>query len=137
MVTIGARRLILKPQMPMSGINYLRVLGVALSNICYTQTNCITTSDILAVRDLAGWCQNLPGTQQLWGLAIVNVGCGETPEPVFVCCRCACGSWYLQIVHTSDHCVTAICGGALRQLTSTACLGACSGCYVECTYQRG
>jgi hypothetical protein len=35
------------------------VLGIALSKFCYTQTNCIIASDILAVRGLVGWCQNL------------------------------------------------------------------------------
>ena len=59
MVTIGVRRLILKPQRPLNRINYLRVLGIALSKIYYTQTNCIIASDILAVRGLAGWCQTL------------------------------------------------------------------------------
>jgi hypothetical protein len=54
-------------------------------------------------------------------MAIVCVGCGEAPEPVFVCCRCVCGSWHLQTAHTSDHCGL---GGArrCRQLTSTAAL---------------
>ena len=34
--------------------------------------------------------------------------------------------------------ITAICGGVrrCRQLTSTSCLGACSGPYVEYTYQQ-
>ena len=35
----------IKPQRPLNGINYLRVLGIALSKIYYTQTNCIIASD--------------------------------------------------------------------------------------------
>jgi hypothetical protein len=44
-------------------------------------------------------------------MAIVCVGCGEAPEPVFVCCRCVCGSWHLQTAHTSDHYDLVVCGG--------------------------
>ena len=43
-------------------------------------------------------------TQRLLEPATVSVGDGEASEPVFVCCRCICGSWHLQTACTSDHC---------------------------------
>ena len=49
----GYEKTVLNPQRPLSGINYLRVLDAALSNIYFTQTHCIIASDILAVRGLA------------------------------------------------------------------------------------
>ena len=134
--TIGARRLILKRQILMNRLNYLRVLGIAFSNVHYTQTNCITTSDILAVQDLNGCMVPKPAHIGFegWLGSMWAMGRDVSQYPSAVDLFAAPG--------TCKQCppqITAICGTAPQcsQLTSTACFGACSGCYVECTYQRG
>ena len=70
------------------------------------------------------WPYELPMNAETWTqpkleLATVRVCCGEALAPISGRRRCIWGSWYLQTVHTSDHCES---GGARRWRQPTSSL---------------